>query len=251
MMDLLSEPDHPGLHRLLEVCYQSHLATHRAVKRAGADFTSLGDSPAGPDVVSPAVFARFARPYQERLVRELAAEGIFTVIHICGNTSAILDQLAEYPACGFRTGLQDRRCAGQGYSGPRTRAVRKHRPRRRIGLGHGRGSARGRAPTDREMETRLPLRAERRLRVSRHNPPRQHPRRWWPPRTNSAAMKSKPQRCSAAFGRNQNVDHLISRPHCSLVLSSSSSSSSPLWSSPSGAFDDEEDDEGEDERLVV
>ena len=101
MVDLLTASDHPGLYRLLDVCYQSHLATHRAVKRAGADFTSLGDSPAGPDVVSPAFFQRFARPYQERLVRELAADGIFTVIHICGNTSAILDQLAQYPACGF------------------------------------------------------------------------------------------------------------------------------------------------------
>jgi uroporphyrinogen decarboxylase len=101
MVELVTEPDHPGLQQLLEVCYQSHLATHRALQRAGANFTSLGDSPSGPDVVSPAVFARFARPYQERLIRDLAAEGIFTVIHICGNTSAILEQLAHYPACGF------------------------------------------------------------------------------------------------------------------------------------------------------
>ena len=101
MVDLLTASDHPGLYRLLDVCYESHLATHRAVKRAGADFTSLGDSPAGPDVVSPAVFQRFARPHEERLIRDLAADGIFTVIHICGNTSAILDQLAQYPACGF------------------------------------------------------------------------------------------------------------------------------------------------------
>ncbi len=101
LCDLLTEPDHPGLQHLLEVCYQTHLATHRALRRAGADFTSLGDSPAGPDVVSPAIFQRFARPYQERLIRDLAADGIFAVIHICGNTSAILEQLAEYPACGF------------------------------------------------------------------------------------------------------------------------------------------------------
>jgi len=101
LCDLLTEPDHPGLQHLLEVCYQTHLATHRALRRAGADFTSLGDSPAGPDVVSPAIFQRFARPYQERLIRDLAADGIFAVIHICGNTSSILEQLAEYPACGF------------------------------------------------------------------------------------------------------------------------------------------------------
>ena len=101
LMDLAAEPDHPAIRQLLEVCYQSHLATHRALIQAGAHFTSLGDSPSGPDVVSPQMFARFARPYQERLVRELAADGIFTLIHICGNTTAILDQLATYPPCGF------------------------------------------------------------------------------------------------------------------------------------------------------
>lgn len=101
LIDLAADPDNPALRQLLEVAYQSHLATHRALRAAGAHFTSLGDSPAGPDVISPAMFKRFARPYQERLVRELAAEGLFTVIHLCGNTTAILEQLAQYPACGF------------------------------------------------------------------------------------------------------------------------------------------------------
>lgn len=101
MMDLAAEPDHPGISQLLEIAYQTHIATHRALKAAGAHFTSLGDSASGPDVISPAMFAQFARPYQDRLVRELAADGIFTVIHICGNTTAILDQLATYPFCGF------------------------------------------------------------------------------------------------------------------------------------------------------
>jgi MtaA/CmuA family methyltransferase len=101
MVDLASEPDHPAIGQLLEVSYQTHVATHRALAAAGAHFTSLGDSASGPDVISPAMFRRFARPYQERLVRELAADGIFTMIHICGNTTAILDQLAEYPFCGL------------------------------------------------------------------------------------------------------------------------------------------------------
>ena len=101
LVELMTEPDHPGLQRLLEVAYQSHLATHRALKKAGAHLTSLGDSPAGPDVVSPAVFKQFARPWEERLVREVTADGIFPVVHICGNTSAILPQLGEYPNCGF------------------------------------------------------------------------------------------------------------------------------------------------------
>lgn len=101
LMELASEPDHPGINRLLEVCYQTHLATHRAAKKAGAHFTSLGDSFGGPDVVSPAFFRRFVRPWEERLVRDLAADGIFVVIHICGNTSSILDDMKPYDFCGF------------------------------------------------------------------------------------------------------------------------------------------------------
>ncbi|HZP02707.1 MAG TPA: uroporphyrinogen decarboxylase family protein [Terriglobia bacterium] len=101
LMELVTEPENPAIGRLLEICYQSHLAVHRALKKAGAHFTSLGDSLAGPDVVSPHTFDRFARPYEERLVKELAADGIFTVIHICGDTTKILNALAGYDSCGF------------------------------------------------------------------------------------------------------------------------------------------------------
>ena len=101
LMDLAADPENPAIMRLLDVCYASHLAVHRALFKAGAHFTSLGDSLAGPDVVSPRMFNRFARPYQEKLVRQLAAEGIFTVIHICGDTTKILDTLSQYGFCGF------------------------------------------------------------------------------------------------------------------------------------------------------
>jgi uroporphyrinogen decarboxylase len=101
LMELASDSDNSAIMRLLEICYQSHVAVHRALIRAGAHFTSLGDSLAGPDVISPGMFARWARPYEERLVKELAGEGIFTVIHICGDTSRILDLLSGYAFCGF------------------------------------------------------------------------------------------------------------------------------------------------------
>jgi len=101
LMELAAEPDNPAIVQLLDVCYQSHLLVHRALAKAGAHFTSLGDSLAGPDVVSPRMFDRFARPYEERLVRELAAEAIFTVIHICGDTTRILNSFSQYDFCGF------------------------------------------------------------------------------------------------------------------------------------------------------
>ena len=101
LMDLMDIPDDPRLARLFEVCYQSHLAVHRALFKAGAHLTSMGDSFAGPDVTSPRLFDRFARPYEERLVKDLAADGGFVVIHICGDTSRILETLSEYDPCGF------------------------------------------------------------------------------------------------------------------------------------------------------
>ena len=101
LMELASDSENPAIGRLLEICYQSHLAVHRALRKAGAHFTSMGDSLAGPDVISPAMFDRFARPYEERLVKDLTAEGIFPVIHICGDTSRILGFLSGYDFCGF------------------------------------------------------------------------------------------------------------------------------------------------------
>lgn len=101
LMDLASDPDNPAIQQLLEICYRSHIATHRALIKAGAHFTSCGDSLAGPAVVSPSMFNRFARPWEEKLVNELAAEGIFTVIHICGDTTRILSSLQGYNSCGF------------------------------------------------------------------------------------------------------------------------------------------------------
>ena len=47
------------------------------------------------------MFEKFSRPYEERLVKELAAEEIFTAIHICGDTMRIVDSLAGYDFCGF------------------------------------------------------------------------------------------------------------------------------------------------------
>lgn len=101
LMELAEQPDNPRIIQLLEICYQSHLAVHRALAQAGAHFTSLGDSLGGPDVVSPRMFDRFARPYEERLVKDLAADGIFVVIHICGDANKILAMLAKYGSCGF------------------------------------------------------------------------------------------------------------------------------------------------------
>jgi uroporphyrinogen decarboxylase len=98
MMALKSPQCEPLLFRLLERCYEVHLAFHRLVKAAGADMTSFGDSMCSPDLISPTMYQKFAAPFQKRLAAELANDGIETVCHICGNTNRILQTMSE---CGF------------------------------------------------------------------------------------------------------------------------------------------------------
>jgi MtaA/CmuA family methyltransferase len=101
LMDLMDDPHNPAIQQLQEVCYQSHLAVHRALIKAGAHFTSFGDSLSGPDLVSPKIYERFAFPYEERLIKTLAAEGVHTVVHICGDTTKILNCMAKLDYCSF------------------------------------------------------------------------------------------------------------------------------------------------------
>jgi uroporphyrinogen decarboxylase len=70
---------------------------------AGADFTQIGEPLAGPDVSSPSVYRRFAFPYEKRLAGEMRTRGIPFAIHICGNATRIMSDLAETGAAMLQT----------------------------------------------------------------------------------------------------------------------------------------------------
>lgn len=91
---LMTPEQHDGVHRLLEYCYEQVLRYARAQAAAGADFVEIGDSTAGPDVCSPRIYRQFAYPYERRLVGRLSARGIPLILHICGNTTAIMREMA-------------------------------------------------------------------------------------------------------------------------------------------------------------
>ncbi len=60
----------------------------------GADMLSNGDSPAGPDMISPEMYRTFALPY-EKMVCDYSHEcGKPYLLHICGNTNLILEDMA-------------------------------------------------------------------------------------------------------------------------------------------------------------
>ena len=60
MMDLMDESKHAAIHRLIDFCRQAATRFARAQQEAGAHATSIGEAFAGPKLVSPDTYRRFA-----------------------------------------------------------------------------------------------------------------------------------------------------------------------------------------------
>lgn len=91
MMDLMDEGNRERAERLLDHCASAGLQFVRLMAQTGAHMVSGGDSPAGPDLVSPRLYERFALPWEKRLVDEAHGLGLPYALHICGRTDRILD----------------------------------------------------------------------------------------------------------------------------------------------------------------
>ena len=97
MMPFLTElavRDHEAeVHRLLRFCAEFTLAYGIALRQAGADMVRMGDSASGPDMISPAMYATYAFPYQQWLSQEFRKRDIVFEFHICGQATRIIHQM--------------------------------------------------------------------------------------------------------------------------------------------------------------
>ena len=95
MMDLTDDACYRYVVQLLEYCTQATCQFVRLMAEAGAHITSNGDSPAGPEIISPEMYRTFALPC-ERFVAAAAHDARLPyILHICGNTQAILADMVE------------------------------------------------------------------------------------------------------------------------------------------------------------
>jgi MtaA/CmuA family methyltransferase len=101
MMDLAEKGSAPFIFELLDYCQDVSRQFIRLMHEAGAHMVSNGDSPAGPDLVSPEMYRRFALPYEKNLVDTAKNLGLPYVLHICGNTSLILEDMISSGADGL------------------------------------------------------------------------------------------------------------------------------------------------------
>ncbi|RKX33570.1 MAG: hypothetical protein DRP71_09970 [Verrucomicrobia bacterium] len=92
-MDLIEDPGFCA--DLMDRCVEVGLAFARAQLECGADTIGIGDAVVSQ--VSPDVYGELIRPRQERLMRGIRKAGGFVRLHICGNTTHLLDQFAGLP----------------------------------------------------------------------------------------------------------------------------------------------------------
>jgi len=83
------------LRRLLDYCEEVVYRYAVAQVAQGAHMTSIGESIAGPDVCSPAIYREYAWPADRRLVARLASDGIRLAYHICGNATPIIGGMVD------------------------------------------------------------------------------------------------------------------------------------------------------------
>ncbi|MDP6044638.1 MAG: uroporphyrinogen decarboxylase family protein [Phycisphaerae bacterium] len=95
MMDLMDPGAEDNVLALLEYCTEATSQFVNLMSKTGAHVISNGDSPAGPSMISPAMYRQFGLPYEQRIVAVSHAAGLPYILHICGDTSLILDDILE------------------------------------------------------------------------------------------------------------------------------------------------------------
>ena len=101
MLDLSDPENREPAHRLLEYCHQATRQFVRLMAETGAHMVSNGDSPAGPDLISPDMYREFAFQFEEDIAGYAAELGLPHVLHICGDTSLILEDMVRTGSSGL------------------------------------------------------------------------------------------------------------------------------------------------------
>jgi len=95
MMDLLDPDKRELLNELIAICTETVKRFACAQIEAGADATSMGDSLAGPELISPKMYREFAREAEIEVISAVQEIGGKISLHICGDCTKILTDMAS------------------------------------------------------------------------------------------------------------------------------------------------------------
>ena len=91
LMDLYDDP--AWVRELLEICAETAVSFARAQVEAGADIIGMGDAIASQ--VSPAAYRDYALTHEQTIFAAIRSAGALGRLHICGDTSRILADMAD------------------------------------------------------------------------------------------------------------------------------------------------------------
>jgi len=87
--------DPTRVHDLLDFLTGYLVSFARAQIRAGADVVCIADPTASGEILGQRYFREFAAPYLTRIIDEVSGNGAGAILHICGDTSILVDELSE------------------------------------------------------------------------------------------------------------------------------------------------------------
>ena len=100
MIDLMTAEEEM-IFSLLENCTDVTCQFIRLMSQTGCHMISNGDSPAGPEMISPDMYEKFALPFEKRVADVAHSNGLPYALHICGNTDLILEKMLLTGADAF------------------------------------------------------------------------------------------------------------------------------------------------------
>jgi uroporphyrinogen decarboxylase len=118
-----------GVERLMRAIYRDPAAVHAVVNfaaevcyrylqgyvRAGVEVISLAEPTASGDVISREQFAAFVQPALTELITRFHADGVFAMVHSCGNITNRLDLIvqagADLISVDYKVDLRDAKAA--------------------------------------------------------------------------------------------------------------------------------------------
>jgi MtaA/CmuA family methyltransferase len=84
-----------AVERMLDLTTSALIRFGLAELKAGAHLIQCGDSLASTNVISPEMYRIWVLPKHQQVFRTWKEAGALTILHICGNTTRILDLLAQ------------------------------------------------------------------------------------------------------------------------------------------------------------
>jgi hypothetical protein len=99
MMALLDQPQQ--VHRALDRRHEIVLRQVRELCGSGARFVWIGEGLGSGSLISPEQYREYVLPYEKSLAEEIRKAGALSILHICGDVTAALPDIARCKVDGF------------------------------------------------------------------------------------------------------------------------------------------------------